>query len=341
EHEAQDELVEIGGSQYRVHSAAAVFPIMSGREFDELVEDVRVNGLREPVVASGDQLIDGRNRVRACAAAGVVPEVRELTRGTDVASWVMSVNLHRRHLDASQRALLASRLSALSGEVTLGQAGEMMGVSRASVARAAAVEKGPEPLRAAAREGVVSVGDAYELRGEEPETKQLVEDVRSGAAPNLRAAMRQRGIKGKPRKKDPRDRKPKAAASEPGQSSGQADDGGGGVSLGPLVDPEEPGPGRPATTPGPEAETLPPCREERGSDEYGRHCSPRRRPRCFETVHQPGWRRRNCCPASRGWRGWAFYSRLCSWARRLCPGGTPMGSFVARARMVLACVGGP
>ena len=61
EHEAQDELVEIGGRQYRVHPAAAVFPIMSGREFDELVEDVRVNGLREPVVVSSDQLIDGRN----------------------------------------------------------------------------------------------------------------------------------------------------------------------------------------------------------------------------------------------------------------------------------------
>ena len=198
EHEAQDELVEIGGRQYRVHPAA-VFPIMSGREFDELVEDVRVNGLREPVVVSGDQLIDGRNRVRACAAAGVVPEVRELERGTDVASWVMSVNMHRRHLDASQRALLASRLSALSGEVTLIQAGELMGVSRASVARAAAVEKGPEPLRAAARDGVVSVGDAYGLRGEEPETiEQLVEDVRSGAAPNLRAVKRSGALRTSP-----------------------------------------------------------------------------------------------------------------------------------------------
>ena len=44
----------------------------------------------------------------------------------------MSVNVHRRHLDASQRALLASRLSALSGEVTLGQAGEMMVTMAAS-----------------------------------------------------------------------------------------------------------------------------------------------------------------------------------------------------------------
>ena len=80
EHEAQDELVEIGGRRHRVRPAAAVFPIMSGREFDELVEDVRVNGLREPVVVRGGQLVDGRNRVRACAAAGVVPEVRELER---------------------------------------------------------------------------------------------------------------------------------------------------------------------------------------------------------------------------------------------------------------------
>ena len=257
EHEAQDELVEIGGRQYRVHPAAAVFPIMSGREFDELVDDVRVNGLREPVVVRGDQLVDGRNRVRACAAAGVAPEVRELERGTDVASWVMSVNVHRRHLDASQRALLASRLSALSGEVTLSRAGELMGVSRASVARAAAVEKGPEPLRAAARDGLVSVGDAYELRGEEPETiEQLVEDVRSGAAPNLRAAKRNRGIEDRPRKKDPRGRKPKTAATDAGQSSGEAGDGRVGVALGQLVDPEEPGPGRSESTPDPGAGTL-------------------------------------------------------------------------------------
>ena len=77
------------------------------------------------------------------------------------------MNVHRRHLDASQRAPAGEPAvrSALSDEVTLSPAGELMGVSRALVTRAAAVEKGPEPLRAAAREGVVSVSDAYELRG--------------------------------------------------------------------------------------------------------------------------------------------------------------------------------
>ena len=92
---------------------------MSGREFDELVEDVRVNGRANRSWCLATRLVNGRNRVRACAAVGVVPEVRQLERGTDVASWVMSVNVHRRHLDASQRALLASRLSALTSGTSL------------------------------------------------------------------------------------------------------------------------------------------------------------------------------------------------------------------------------
>ena len=73
--EAQDALVEIGGSRYRVHPAGAVLPVMSGGEFDELVKDVPVNGLREAVVVSGGQMLDGRNRVRGvrgcrCHAGG-------------------------------------------------------------------------------------------------------------------------------------------------------------------------------------------------------------------------------------------------------------------------------
>jgi len=124
--EAQDELVEIGGSRYRVHPAGPCSRSCPAASFDELVEDVHVNGLREPVVVSGDELIDGRNPVRACAAAGVVPEVPRAGAGP---TWRRGcrVNVHRRHLDASQRALQARRLSALSDEETLSQTGEMMG----------------------------------------------------------------------------------------------------------------------------------------------------------------------------------------------------------------------
>ena len=240
EHETQHETVEIAGRQYRVHEAAAVFPIMTGREFEELVEDVRTNGLREPVVVIGDHLLDGRNRLRACAAAGVAPAVRELESEVDPVAWVTSVNVHRRHLDASQRALLASRLCALSREMTLSRASEVMAVSRSTICRAVAVEKGPEPLKAAVDAGLVSVGDAYELRGEDPETIEvLVDDVRAGAAPHLRGAMRQRGIKPKPRKKDPRGRKPKARPAAAERPDSDAGESGGGITLGQLVDPDE------------------------------------------------------------------------------------------------------
>ena len=61
-----------------------------------------------------------RPRVRRAGRGRARQRAREpVVRGTDVASWVMSVNVHRRHLDASQRALLASRLSALSSGTSL------------------------------------------------------------------------------------------------------------------------------------------------------------------------------------------------------------------------------
>ena len=208
------------------------------RDVWRVTRQVRSSGEARPVdVVGGSPVTGGRFRPRRTSRGR-----SRRARGT---------------APSCKRVVVLPEVSALSGEVTLSRAGELMGVSRASVARAAAVEKGPEPLRASARAGVVSVGDAYELRGEEPETiEQLVEDVRFGAAPNLRAAKRQRGIEDKPRKKDPRGRKPKAVATDAGQSSGEAGDGGGGVALGQLVDPEEPGPGHSGSTPDPGAGTL-------------------------------------------------------------------------------------
>ena len=111
-----------------VHPVASIFPMMSGEELYDLAEDIRTNGLREPIVCAhmGDGfddevLIDGRNRYRACQLAGVEPKFRDLhtlpnvsaDEGADfiteeaVASWILSQNLHRRHLTPSQRATLA------------------------------------------------------------------------------------------------------------------------------------------------------------------------------------------------------------------------------------------
>ena len=97
---------------YEVHPAADVFPLIEGDEFDRLVDDVKRNGLREPIVLSHDRqtLIDGRNRYRACEAAGVDIVHRPLGAhytATMVLDFIVSANVARRHLTAGQLAFAA------------------------------------------------------------------------------------------------------------------------------------------------------------------------------------------------------------------------------------------
>lgn len=93
-----------------VHPAAELFPLMQGDEFDALVESIRTQGLREAVWLTADgALLDGRNRVRACQAAGVKPDFRQYD-GDDPVAFVMALNMDRRHLSVGQQAAIALRL---------------------------------------------------------------------------------------------------------------------------------------------------------------------------------------------------------------------------------------
>lgn len=89
-----------------VHPLADLMPTMSDAEFGELVKDIAANGLMAPVTLWEGKVLDGRHRDRACEEAGV--EARyESYRGDAPAMFVVSANLHRRHLTASQRAAIA------------------------------------------------------------------------------------------------------------------------------------------------------------------------------------------------------------------------------------------
>ena len=69
------------------------------------------NGLLEPVAVWRGEVIDGRHRLRACAEAGVEPRFSQLEDATDPLEYVLARNEARRHLDTSQRALIAYELS--------------------------------------------------------------------------------------------------------------------------------------------------------------------------------------------------------------------------------------
>jgi len=97
---------------YKVHPAANAFPMMSPQELMDLAEDISTNGLRERLVIYQGQLLDGRNRGKACEMAQVRPETREYD-GCDPVGYVVSMNMRRRHLNETQRAMAAARLQHL------------------------------------------------------------------------------------------------------------------------------------------------------------------------------------------------------------------------------------
>lgn len=89
------------------HPAAALFPLMDNAALHDLAEDIRAHGLIEPIVLLDEQVLDGRNRLRACETAGVEPRFVEWEGVSSPTEYVLSANLHRRHLTHGQRAALA------------------------------------------------------------------------------------------------------------------------------------------------------------------------------------------------------------------------------------------
>ena len=90
------------------HPYAEVFPMMGGEELMDLADDIKRNGLRDPIeVMPNGLLIEGRNRLAACKLAGVEPTFA-LYEGDDPAGYVLSKNIHRRHLSPGQQAMTAA-----------------------------------------------------------------------------------------------------------------------------------------------------------------------------------------------------------------------------------------
>src|SRR5205807_5405213 len=69
--------------------------------------DIKANGLHQPIWTYQDKIIDGRNRYKACLEAGIEPQFREWNGEGSLIAFVVSLNLNRRHLTSSQKAMVA------------------------------------------------------------------------------------------------------------------------------------------------------------------------------------------------------------------------------------------
>ena len=96
--------------KYKNHELADIFPMMDDVEIKSMSEDIKANGQRNPIIIHEGKILDGRNRYAACVMAGIDP-IESPFKGKDALSFVLSTNLHRRHLTTSQRAMVAERLA--------------------------------------------------------------------------------------------------------------------------------------------------------------------------------------------------------------------------------------
>lgn len=94
-------------TEIQLHPLCTLFPRMVGAEFASLIEDIKANGLREPITLHNGLILDGGNRYRACLHAGVEPQFVEFS-GVSLVSFVLSANLHRRHMTAGQQAAIVA-----------------------------------------------------------------------------------------------------------------------------------------------------------------------------------------------------------------------------------------
>src|SRR5262245_18772771 len=140
--------------EYEFHSIANVFPLMMGDEFKRFKNDIRTNKLREPIVIYEGKILDGRNRYTACKELGLPFDIKLYT-STDPIAFVVSANIHRRHLNESQRATIAAQLATFThggdrskapiGALSDAAAAKLLNVGERSVERAKTVLKEATP----------------------------------------------------------------------------------------------------------------------------------------------------------------------------------------------------
>lgn len=88
------------------HKYAELFPRMTPEEVLALDEDIQANGLLQDIVTINGDILDGRHRYEICINRGIEPRFKEY-EGENPLAYVIGVNMIRRHLTISQRAVIS------------------------------------------------------------------------------------------------------------------------------------------------------------------------------------------------------------------------------------------
>ena len=173
-----------------IHPAADLFPMVEGDELRELCADIKERGLQQPIVIWRDgTLLDGRNRLMACYRTNQ-EVVLERYEGGDPVQFSLSANLHRRHLNPGQRAVVALKVRELlqpAAKERQREAGEQFG--RGAKVPADLREAIPPQLNPGQR-AVVALQVRDEIAKEEAERKRRERETAAQAAKAVGASPR-------------------------------------------------------------------------------------------------------------------------------------------------------
>jgi ParB-like chromosome segregation protein Spo0J len=189
---------------YETHKYAEMFPDMASDEFAELVKDIRINGLVEPITMLDGKVLDGRSRLRACIEAGVEPKFAEFAGRQDPLEFVWTRNFARRHLTLNQRVAVALKFKemlAAASKKRMSKGGRISAAARngrgaPDLAPLPEEEKGKtvEKLAEMARVGRGTMQSALEVQRDAPE---LLDAIAKDELSVHAAAKKAREKKGK------------------------------------------------------------------------------------------------------------------------------------------------
>jgi hypothetical protein len=151
------------------HPAASIFPMLPEDKLAELADDIEKNGQREAILILDGKILDGRNRSCACQLKGIKPVTKIVTNIEDPVAYVLSLNLHRRHLTPSQASMCAARARELYEQ----QAKERQRAAGGDHNKKAVVENLPQADSAKARD---AAGKAFGVSGKSVDFAKKVID---------------------------------------------------------------------------------------------------------------------------------------------------------------------
>lgn len=150
-----------------IHPFALLLPTADREDMTRLRDDIRKHGVKVPIVLFDGRILDGRSRYTAARDLRLpVPTVDFEGTVADALDLVASYNLHRRHLNQSQKAAVAARIAQELTRVNSvpkaeaqAAAAKITGASNGYVKKAAAIQERDPATAKEILEGETTIGE--------------------------------------------------------------------------------------------------------------------------------------------------------------------------------------